>query len=80
MKVVFSQKIFGTHFSEPYKASKPFYLLHIDVSGHSKITTHSGKGWFVTFIDDHTHLSWVYLVQTKSGVKDNFKHFYMFFL
>ena len=77
VKVVFLQtNLWYTYFPKPYKASKPFYLIHIDVWGHSKITTHTGKGWFITFIDDHTRLSWVYLMQTKFEVKDNFKHFY----
>lgn len=39
---------------KPYSASKPFYLLHSDVWGPSKVNTLSGKKWFVTFIDDHT--------------------------
>ena len=42
--------------SRPYQASKPFYLIHSDTSGPSKINTSSGKKWFVTFIDDHTRL------------------------
>ncbi|KAA0051110.1 reverse transcriptase [Cucumis melo var. makuwa] len=30
------------------------------------VTTSSGKWWFVTFIDDHTRLTWVYLITDKS--------------
>ncbi|KAA0053517.1 Cysteine-rich RLK (receptor-like protein kinase) 8 [Cucumis melo var. makuwa] len=30
------------------------------------VTTSSGKQWFVTFIDDHTRLTWVYLITDKS--------------
>ncbi|KAA0051242.1 retrotransposon protein, putative, unclassified, expressed [Cucumis melo var. makuwa] len=32
----------------------------------SKVTTSSRKRWFVTFIDDHTRLTWVYLITDKS--------------
>ncbi|KAA0045080.1 reverse transcriptase [Cucumis melo var. makuwa] len=44
-----------------------FMLWHFrDVWGPSKVTTSSGKRWFVTFIDDHTRLTWVYLITDKS--------------
>lgn len=62
--------------SKSYRTSKPFYLIHSDVWGPSKITTASGKKWFVTFIDDHTRLCWVYLMSTKSEVEQLFKDFY----
>ena len=62
--------------SKIYHASKPFYLIHNDVWGPSKINTASGKKWFVTFIDDHTRLCWVYLMSEKSEVKKIFKDFY----
>jgi len=65
-----------TYSSKPYRASKPFYLIHSDVWGPSKITTSSGKKWFVTFIDDHTRLCWVYLMNEKSEVENLFKLFY----
>ena len=43
--------------SQPYKPTHPFTLVHSDVWGPSKVTTSSGKRWFVTFIDDHTRLT-----------------------
>jgi hypothetical protein len=52
--------------SRPYHASKPFYLIHSDVWGPSKITIQFEKQWFVTFIDD---LCWVYLMKDKSEGK-----------
>jgi hypothetical protein len=53
---------------------KPFYLFH-DVWGSSKIKTISIKKWFVTFIDDHTQVCWVYLMDKKSKVAERFKDF-----
>ena len=44
--------------------------------GPSKITTISRKKWFVTFINDHTHLCWVYLMKEKSKVGKHFQNFY----
>ncbi|KAA0042054.1 myosin-9 isoform X2 [Cucumis melo var. makuwa] len=52
--------------SQPYKPTQPFNLIHSDVWGPSKVTTSSKKRWFVTFIDDHTRLTWVYLITDKS--------------
>lgn len=62
--------------SKPYCALKPFYLIHSDIWGPSNIHTLSGKRWFVTFIDVHTCLCWLYLMNTKTGVEKLFKEFY----
>ncbi|KAL0556125.1 hypothetical protein IC582_004635 [Cucumis melo] len=62
--------------SQPYKPTQPFTLIHSDVWGPSKVTTSSRKMWFVTFIDDHTRLTWVYLITDKSEVSAIFQNFY----
>ncbi|CAN1319888.1 Retrovirus-related Pol polyprotein from transposon TNT 1-94 [Linum perenne] len=59
-----------------YTPSKPFYLIHSDVWGPSKIPTMSGKKWFVTFIDDHTRMSWLYFFTNKSEVDSIFQQFH----
>ena len=61
MKIASLQKVIAPLF-DPYLSSKPFYLIHSDVWGPSEIETHSGKCWFLTLIDDHTCLSWVFLL------------------
>lgn len=60
---------------KPYFPSKPFYLFHNDVWGPSKVSTLSGKKWFLTFINDHTRVCWVYLLERKSEVEQSFKEF-----
>ncbi|KAA0052345.1 Cysteine-rich RLK (receptor-like protein kinase) 8 [Cucumis melo var. makuwa] len=51
-----------------------FMLWHFrDVWGPSKVTTSSGKSWFV---NDHTRLTWVYLITDKSKVAAIFQNFY----
>ncbi|KAL4030324.1 hypothetical protein IC575_008560 [Cucumis melo] len=62
--------------SQPYKPTQPFTLIHSDVWGPSKVTTLSGKRWFVTLIDDHTRFTWVYLITDKSKVSAIFQNFY----
>ena len=65
--------------SRGYSASKAFYLIHSDVWDPSKIKTLSGKKWFMTFIDDHTRVCWVYLMEKKSEVEQRFQDFQDFF-
>ena len=65
-----------TYLPKPYIHSKPFYLIHNDVWGLSRVITISKIKWFVIFIDDHTRLCSVYLVSEKSEVGKNFKDFY----
>ena len=61
---------------QPYKPTTPFIVIHSDIWGPSRTSTSSGKKWFVTFIDDHTRLSWVYLIREKFDVETIFKKFY----
>ncbi|KAA0065411.1 Retrovirus-related Pol polyprotein from transposon TNT 1-94 [Cucumis melo var. makuwa] len=61
---------------QPYKPTHPFTLVHSDVWDPSKVTTSSEKQWFVTFIDDHTRLTWVFLISDKSKVTSIFWGFY----
>nr|KYP41061.1 Retrovirus-related Pol polyprotein from transposon TNT 1-94 [Cajanus cajan] len=61
---------------QPYKTSEPFTMIHSDIWGPSRITTMSGKCWFITFIDDHTRVTWVFLLQEKSDVTLVFKKIY----
>jgi len=51
-------------------------MIHSDVWGLSRVVTPSGKRWFITFIDDHTKVSWVFLLNEKSNAKQVFKKFY----
>ncbi|KAL0556854.1 hypothetical protein IC582_005371 [Cucumis melo] len=62
--------------SQPYKPTQPFTLIHSDIWGPSKVTTSLGKWWFVTFINDHTRLTWVYLITDKSEVSSISQNFY----
>ena len=62
--------------SQPYKSTQPFTLVHSDVWEPSKVTTSSNKWWFVTFIDDHTRLTWVFLISDKYEVASTFQNFY----
>lgn len=59
-----------------YKASHPFHMIHNDIWGPSRITNISGKRWFVSFIDDHTRTTWIFLMKEKSEVGPIIKNFH----
>ena len=61
--------------SQPYKASKPFAMIHSDIWGSSCLQSLTGKRWFITFIDDHTCTTWLYLLKEKKCGKTNIKIF-----
>ena len=56
-----------------------FQLIHSDIWGPSTIPNISRYRWFVTFIDDCTRVSWVYLLKHKSDVSNIFLIFYAIF-
>lgn len=50
-------------------------LVHTDVCGSMQITTPSGKRYVLTFIDNHTKYSVIYLLQNKSDVFSKLKEY-----
>lgn len=61
---------------QPYKPSQPFTLIHSDVWGPAKINNVTGSRWFVTFVDYHTRITWVFLMKEKSEVGSIFENFH----
>ena len=54
----------------------PFYLFHTDIWGPATVPNVSGARWFVTFIDDCTRVTWVFLLKHKSDVSTVFPNFF----
>lgn len=50
---------------KPYTPSFSFSFIH-NIWGPSQIPNCTGKKWFLTFIDDHIRVTWVYLLRHKS--------------
>lgn len=48
------------------KTTKVFQLLHIDIWGPYKHTTHNGRSIFLTIVDDYSRATWTYLMKYKS--------------
>ena len=51
-------------------------MIHSDAWGTSKIKNITGTRWFVSFVDDHTRIYWIFLMKDKSKVGLSFKKFY----
>jgi GAG-pre-integrase domain len=58
------------------KTSQPFDLIHTDVWGPSPVVLKSGCRWFILFTDDHTRMTWLYLLKTKNEVPQVFQVFF----
>lgn len=48
------------------KSTLPFALIHCDLWGPYRTSSHSGAYSFLTIVDDHTRATWVYLMRYKS--------------
>uniref|UniRef100_A0A2N9I305 Integrase catalytic domain-containing protein n=1 Tax=Fagus sylvatica TaxID=28930 RepID=A0A2N9I305_FAGSY len=58
-----------------HRTSSVFDLIHSDVWGPSPVMAFSGHRYYVTFIDDHSRCTWVYLLKKKSDVLPLFTQF-----
>jgi Integrase core domain/GAG-pre-integrase domain len=70
-----------TRLSFPLSTSvseKCFDLIHSDVWGPAPIDSYNHFKYFVTFIDDYSRTTWVYLLKAKSDVFLYFQEFYIF--
>ena len=54
------------------RATEPLDLVHSDVCGKMNSTSLGGGEYFLTFIDDHTRYTWIYILKHKSEVLDCF--------
>ncbi|XP_071933222.1 uncharacterized protein [Coffea arabica] len=57
------------------RADAPFALVHSDVWGSSPVISKTGFKYFVTFVDDHSRMTWLYLMKNRSEL---FSHFCAF--
>ncbi|KAG7574150.1 Integrase catalytic core [Arabidopsis suecica] len=52
-----------------------FDLVHIDIWGPFNVPTPDGYRYFLTIVDDHTRVTWLYLLKNKSEVLTIFPDF-----
>ena len=61
--------------SQNNMSDNAFDLLHIDVWGPFSTSTIEGYRYFLIIVDDHTRLTWIYLLKTKTEVITIFPEF-----
>ncbi|KAK8923585.1 hypothetical protein KSP39_PZI019845 [Platanthera zijinensis] len=57
------------------RSSAPFDLIHSDIWGPYKVTSISGYRYFITFIDDYSRTTWLYLLRDRSELPRVFRAF-----
>jgi hypothetical protein len=58
------------------KSPAPFMVVHSDVWGPTNTPSLNESRWFVSFIDDHTRMTWICLMKSKSEVSSLFQQFH----
>lgn len=58
-----------------YKTSHHFFVVYSDIWGPFKANNISGSRWFISFIDDHIRVTWIYLMKQKSDACHIFQNF-----
>ena len=56
-------------------ATKPFELIHSDLSGKFSVQSLGKAFYYMTFIDDYTRYTWVYILKTKDQASQAIKDF-----
>ena len=69
----------GHHVTFPINNNRvdaPFSIIYSDVWEPALLPTHNGMRWFVTFVDDCTRMTWLYLLKRKNYVCNVFQVFH----
>jgi hypothetical protein len=48
-------------------------LLHMDTVSPSRVRSMGGKWYVLVIIDDYSHYSWVFFLESKDGVFEHFQ-------
>jgi GTPase Era involved in 16S rRNA processing len=51
----------------------PRQLLHMDTVGFSRVHSMGGKWYVLVIIDDYSHYSWVFFLESKDEVFEHFQ-------
>lgn len=58
-----------------WRAKQKLHLVHADVCGPMQIESNGGSKYFLLFVDDHSRMSWVYVLKFMHEVFTCFKNF-----
>ena len=76
-----SQCLLGKHSHSSFlssvsqRALSPFILVHSDIWGPSRVKSNLGFQYFVTFIDDYSRCTWLFLIKNYSELFSIFQSF-----
>ena len=59
------------------RTKSPFELVHIDVWGPSRVESTLGFQYFVTFINDYSRCTWLFLMKTHANLFSIFQKFHV---
>jgi transposase InsO family protein len=51
----------------------PGQLLHMDTIGHSRVCSMGGKWYVLIIVDDYSHYSWIFFLESKDEVFEHFQ-------
>jgi transposase InsO family protein len=51
----------------------PGQLLHMDTVGPSRVRSMGGKWYVLVFVDDYSHYSWIFFLESKNQVFEHFQ-------
>ena len=57
------------------RARQSLDLIHYDIAEVSNVVSYGGNKYVLTFTDDYSRFTWVYILQHKSQVLDMFHKF-----
>jgi len=57
------------------QTTSAFQLVHSDIWGPAQIPSRSGYLYFVSFVDDFTRFTWVYLIRKRSEIPTIYQTF-----
>ena len=58
------------------RTTNPFNLINSNIWGPAEVPNVSGSRWFVTFIDDYSRVTWVFLLKNKSDLSQVILEFF----
>ncbi|KAK8925796.1 hypothetical protein KSP39_PZI018370 [Platanthera zijinensis] len=67
----------STFSPHPFRRPAPFDFVHSDIWGPYKITSVFGYRYFVTFVDDYSRVTWLYLLRDRSELPGVFRTFFI---
>ena len=62
----------SSYSNHEYKSSSPFSMIHSDIWGPTRVKTITESRWFVSFVDNQTRITWIFLMRDKSEVSSIF--------